>query len=112
MNVSDFKKSKFLKRDDVGEGKMVTIKSVTEENVAMEGADPEMKPCIYFEELSKPLVVNQTNAESIGDITGIHHNVESGWVGKQIVLYDDPKVMFGGKKVGGIRVKAKLDLPF
>lgn len=28
----------------------------------------------------------------------------SQWVGRSITLYNDPEVMFGGKKVGGIRI--------
>lgn len=28
----------------------------------------------------------------------------SGWVGKSMTLYNDPEVMFGGVKVGGIRI--------
>lgn len=28
----------------------------------------------------------------------------SQWVGRNITLYNDPEVMFGGKKVGGIRI--------
>lgn len=106
MNVNDFKTSKFLKKDDVGIGVLVTIRSITKENVAAEGADPEMKICIHFNELEKPLVCNSTNAQLIAQITGEEDDIEQTWIGKKIVLYTDPNVSFGGKLIGGIRVRA------
>ena len=106
MNVNDFKQSKFLKKEDVGAGVLVTITSITAENVAKEGADPEMKYALHFSELEKPMVLNSTNAQLIAQITGIEEEVERGWVGKVIVLYSDPSISFGGKLVGGIRVRA------
>jgi hypothetical protein len=117
MDLNDFKSSKFLKKEDVGEGIPVTIRLVKEENVAKEGAEHEMKPCLYFNEVEKPFVCNSTNAQIIAQITGINTDVEHGWVGKRIVLYTDPNVSFGGKLIGGIRVRAireqkKDDLAF
>lgn len=114
-SINDLKSSKFLKKEDVGEGSLVTIKGVHQENVAKEGAEPEMKWCITFNEFDKPMVLNSTNGQLIGKITGIEDDIENGWIGKQVVLYNDPSVSFGGKIMGGIRVRArkdKSDLPF
>ena len=105
MNINDFKTSKFLKQTDVGDGMIVTITKITTENVAQEGADPEMKHCIHFKEIDKPLVCNSTNAQLIAMSTGINDNIEAGWIGKQIELWNDPSVSFGGKLTGGIRVR-------
>ena len=106
MNLKDFKTSKFLKREDVGTGALVTIVRVCHHNVAQEGAPEESKPCLEFAEFDKPMVCNSTNAQTIMDITGVTDNFETGWIGKQIVIYDDPNVSFGGKRVGGIRCRA------
>ena len=116
-SINDLKTSKFLKKEDVGDGSLVTIKTVHQENVAKEGADPEMKWCLTFEELDKPMVLNSTNGQIIAKITGAEDNIETAWVGKKIVLYNDPNVSFGGKLMGGIRVRApkfpaKESLPF
>ena len=118
-SINDLKSSKFLKKEDVGDGVLVTIKNVHQENVAKEGVDPEMKWCITFNEFDKPMVLNSTNGQIIGKVTGIEEDIEIGWVGKQIVLFNDPNVSFGGKLMGGIRVRApkfqtpqKSDLPF
>lgn len=114
--TSDMIPSKFLKQSDIGEGKLVTIRNLTKENVARDDAEPEYKWTIHFDELDKPLVLNTTN---IGILEAILQSDNSDdWTGKQVVLYVDPTVNFGGKVVGGIRVRAKKgqepvsDLPF
>lgn len=106
MNIGDFRTSKFLKQTDVGAGVLVTINRITHENIAMEGAEPENKIAIYFDELEKPLICNSTNAQLIAQVTGDEEDVERTWIGKKIVLYTDPNVSFSGKLVGGIRVRA------
>lgn len=105
-SINDLKSSRFLKKEDVGEGVLATISSVQRMNVAMEGAEPEMKWCLTFHELEKPMVLNSTNGQIIAKFTGIENDIEVGWLGKQVVLYDDPNVGFGGKITGGIRVRA------
>lgn len=108
-SVNDVRSSKFLKKEDVGDGMLVTIRQVHQENVAKEGAEPEIKWCLTFQEVEKPMVLNSTNAQIIGKITGIEEDIEIEWVGKQIVLFNDPNVSFGGKLMGGIRVRARRD---
>lgn len=105
-SINDLKTSKFLKKEDVGEGALVTICAVTQENIAKEGADPELKWTLHFDEFEKPMVLNSTNGQIIAKITGIENDIEVGWIGKQIVLYNDPNVSFAGKLMGGIRVRA------
>lgn len=103
-NISTMKASRFLKRDDVGKGTLVTIDSVSQENIAKEGAPEELKWCVHFREIDKPMVANFTNLQLIARACGSEESED--WEGKQVVLYDDPNVSFGGKLVGGIRVRA------
>ena len=105
MNLGDLSTSKYLKRSDVGPGVLVTIRRVAVENIAKEGADPEDKAILYFNELEKPMVLNSTNGHIIASINGQEADIENTWVGTQIVLYDNPNVSFGGKLVGGLRVR-------
>ena len=105
-SINDLKSSKFLKQSDVGDGVLVTISAVTQENVAKEGAEQEMKWALHFDEFEKPMVLNSTNGQLIAKATGIENDIEIGWVGKKIVLFNDPNVSFGGKITGGIRVRA------
>ena len=110
MNLSDVRQSKFLKKEDVGEGTLLTIAKIDKENVAKEGADPDYRFCLYFTEAEKPLVLNSTNAQIVAKITGQEENIEKTWLGVRVVLYDDPNVSFGGKLVGGIRIRAPRKL--
>lgn len=34
---------------------------------------------------------------------------KSGWIGQTITIYGDPKVKFGGKEVGGIKIAGQED---
>jgi len=70
----------------------------------MENEPPEMKFALAFNECAKPLILNTTNVQVIAKILASEET--DNWIGKQIVLYDDPNVSFGGRLVGGIRVRA------
>jgi len=109
MHISQLKQSRFLTRAEVGKGALVTIKEVHEENVAKEGAPEEPRWCLSFHELDKPMVLNSTNGQLIAQITKSEDT--DHWAGHKIVLYDDPSVSFGGKLVGGIRVRAPRNQP-
>ncbi len=103
-NINAIRESNFLKRSDVGKGVLVTISGCSQENVAKAGAPEEMKWCLLFNEFEKPMVLNSTNAQLCAQALGSEETDD--WIGKQIVLYDDPSVSYGGKLVGGIRVRA------
>lgn len=102
--TSEMRESKFLKKEDVGRGALVTIASCVKKNVAAEGADPEQKWCLTFQELDKPLVLNVTNTMTLEQILGSDDT--DHWIGKRVVLYIDPNVMYAGQIKGGIRVRA------
>jgi hypothetical protein len=109
MHISQLKQSKFLTRGDVAKPVLVTIQEVFQDNVAKEGAPEELKWCIAFPELEKPMVLNSTNGQIIAQITKSEDT--DHWTGQKIVLYDDPTVSFGGKLTGGIRVRAPRNQP-
>lgn len=104
MHISALKQSNFLTRADVGSGALMTIRSITQENVAKQGAPEELRWCLHFDEAEKPMVLNSTNGQIIAGITKSEDT--DNWIGHKIVCYDDPNVSFGGKLVGGIRVRA------
>lgn len=109
MHISALKQSNFLTRADVGLGALMTIRTITQENVAKTGAPEELRWCLHFDEAEKPMVLNSTNGQIIAGITKSEDT--DNWVGHKIVLYDDPNVSFGGKLVGGIRVRAPRPKP-
>lgn len=96
--------SNYLKHEDLnGRHVAVTIERVVVETVG-QGEDKETKPVLYFRNGSKGMTLNKTNAETITELLGTDETDE--WIGKRVVLYHDKNVMFGGKKVGGIRIMA------
>jgi len=102
--TSEMRESKFLKKEDVGAGALFAVAGCEQHNVAKEGAEPELRWCLSFEESDKPLVLNSTNIQLCESICGSDDTDD--WIGKKIVLYADPTVQYRGKVVGGIRVRA------
>ena len=102
--------SNYLKKDDVGEdGVILTIKGFSHETIKGDNGD-EVKVIMHFaEEGYKPMVLNSTNSVVLGKITGAATAGEAR--GKQIVVYDDPAVSFGGKVTGGLRLKKVQGAP-
>lgn len=95
--------SKYLSKSDVGdEGLVLTIKGFRQESVKGDDGD-ETKVVLHFMEDVKPLIVNRTNAQLIGVVTGAKTAGEAR--GKQIVVFNDITVSFGGKITGGLRIK-------
>ena len=108
MHISTFSESKYLKKEDVDPAILVTIRDLTEVNVALDGEPKKIKWALHFEEVDKPLIVNSTNAQLIARATGAEDT--DAWPGHKIVLFKDDNVSFGGKLVGGIRVRAPKKL--
>lgn len=104
MHINDMKESKYLKKEDVGDGILVTIKSLDNQNVAPDNQEPENKYLLHFVEDIKPFVLNWTNIQLIAK--ACESEDTDDWKGKKIVLYNDPSVSFGNKLTGGIRVRA------
>jgi hypothetical protein len=97
--------SKFLKKDDFPEaGKVVTFQRFVKENVARDNEPPEHKWVCYFAGEEKGLVMNSTNLQRAARAMGSEDTDD--WIGRQIVAFCDPDIEFGGKLVGGIRLRA------
>jgi hypothetical protein len=95
--------SKFLKKEDLDEDVIVTIDHVSQQNVAQDGQPEEKKWVLYFREYEKGMVLNATNIQLLENATGVSDTDDLG--GKEIILYVDPNVSFGGKVVGGLRLR-------
>jgi hypothetical protein len=102
--INDLKKSKFLKKEDFPKPALLTVAGYEEVNVAMEGAEPEMRWALTFNEVEKPWICNSTCGQIISGFLG--SGDFDDWIGKKIVLYNEPNITFGGRLVGGIRVRA------
>lgn len=108
-NIDSMVTSKFLKTADVPDPVIVTIRGVGQVNVAKDDAEPEMKWAIKFTEFDKAMVLNTTNLQVAANVLGSKDTDE--WKGKEIVLYTEPNVSFGGKVVGGLRFRGQEKAP-
>lgn len=102
-NINQMIESKYLKQADVEAETEVTIVKVGQINVAKEDEQPDMKWAVRFQEFKKPMVLNSTNIQLLAKACDSEDSED--WVGKKVVIYTDPNVTFGGKLVGGLRVK-------
>ena len=108
-HISQLGSSKFISQADCMKPLLLTIKGCHQDEVGQDDGDKEEKWCLDFEEIKKSLVLNQTNGELLGEVTG-KETIEE-MVGYKVVLYVDPNVKFGKKKVGGVRVRAPKQPP-
>lgn len=104
MKLGQMTESKYLKQADVQQPVLVTITGFTRVNVAQQDEAPEHKWTLNFVEFDKPMVLNSTNIQLLGVATGTDDTEEM--IGRKIVLYTDPNVSYGGKLVGGLRIRA------
>ena len=109
MKLGQMTESKYLKQADVQQPMLVTITGFAKVNVAQQDEAPENKWTLSFAEFDKPMVLNTTNIQLLGLATGTDDTDEM--VGKKIVLYTDPNVSYGGKLVGGLRIRAVRQKP-
>jgi len=102
--VSEMLPSSYLKQSDFDEnGLICTVARVEQENVAREDEPPEHKWVVYFAEFEKAMVLNSTNINGLAK--ACDSDDTDDWPGKEVVVYVDPTVSFGGKVTGGLRIK-------
>jgi len=116
MNINDMSfdqlvpsESKYLSKSDVGEdGLILTVKGFRMEAIKGDEGEEE-KIVLHFREAVKPMILNRTNAQLMAIATGSSKAGDA--VGKQIVVFNDPTVSFGGKVTGGLRIKKLAGAP-
>lgn len=104
-NINQMMPSKYLKKEDVPQPALVTIRSFSQDNVAQQGQPEEKKWIMHFNEFENGLVMNSTNLQLCA--MALASEETDDWIGKQVVLFADPNVSFGGKLVGGLRIRAR-----
>ena len=95
--------SKYLTKEDVGEeGLDLTIKGFKRATVG-EGENADERAIIGFMEDVKPMVLNKTNMRRLKVI--LKAETTDDCKDKVVNVYNDPLIEFGGKIVGGIRIR-------
>lgn len=87
-------------------GKDVTkvIKSVSMEDLRVEGGKKERRPVLTFEDTPKKLVLNKTNAKTIAKL---HGNDTATWIKRAITMFPTT-CMFGRERVDCIRIRSNV----
>jgi hypothetical protein len=98
--VSEMIVSKFLRKEDFDEDRVLTIKGVKLED--MPGDDGQQKWVLYFREEPKGMALNITTIRVLEQAYG---GDSDQWIGNKVKVYVDPNVSFGGKIVGGLRLR-------
>lgn len=101
--ISEMLPSNYLKQSDFPEDYVVTIRGIERKNIAMDGKPAEYKWLATFAEFEKPMVLNSTNIQLMAKACGSDDTDD--WIGKQIIVYVDENVSFGGELVGGLRIR-------
>ena len=95
---------KYLKREEVTEeGEAHKVVSCVQQVLSMGDGESETKWVLTLSDL-KPLILNATNIRRC--VAAFVTSETDEWIGKSIVVYDDPEIEFGGKIVGGVRLRA------
>jgi len=79
----------------------VTISKIVSEVV---GRENEQKEVAYFDEVPIGLVLNKSHKETLIELAD--SNDTKDMVGLKVEVYLDPDVQMGGKRVGGVRLRA------
>lgn len=105
MKRTDAFKSNYLGQGDIERPTIGVIQAVGIESLNGDGGK-EDKPVVHFSNGVKPMILNLINWQTIEDAYG---DDSDSWIGKRIELYVDRNVMFGNKKVGGVRVRLPMN---
>jgi hypothetical protein len=104
--VSEMIVSKFLRKEDFEEDRVMTIKGVKFEDMA--GDSGQQKWVLYFREEAKGLAMSITTIRVLEAAFG---DDSDHWIGNKVKVYVDPNVSFGGKIVGGLRIRTPKRAP-
>jgi len=103
MDLAALDQSKYLGKNDIpDDGIILTIASF--DMVQMNKGDPD-KLCIHWREPGvKPMLINKTNRTRLRSM--FRSDESRNMVGKQVAVWNDPNVEYGGQIVGGLRLRA------
>lgn len=81
-------------------GKIMVVKP---ESVKAPDGTTSEEAVMYLDSDERGLILNRTNWALLEEMTG--KDDSDDWNGTSVELYIDPNVSFGGKRVGGVRVR-------
>lgn len=109
MKITEALPAKYLGKSDFEPAILCKIKTVQIEEVKGAGGREDL-PVLYMKDpssyvdLKRGIILNKGNFKRIIAITGEEDTDD--WPGREIVIFNDPDVEFGGEVTGGIRIRA------
>lgn len=110
-HVSDyFGKGSYLKAEDVGQGRKLKVRAITDDVFKEDDGSERKKPIMWFDDEEKGFVLNFTNCNAILEIVGAERDNDdlNQAVGFFVVLFKTTTT-FGNRRVDCIRVRAPQD---
>ena len=107
--VNEMIESRYLKQADAPDPVIVTVSKIGRINIAKDGDPPDDKWAVRFREFNKPMILNSTNIKLLEKACGSDDTDD--WIGKEVILYTDDSVSFGGQVVGGLRIRKQQQAP-
>jgi hypothetical protein len=102
-SFSELSNKRFFGTDDVREQAVVaTIKGFGREEMEDNDGGTQKVSVMHLEGQDRAVILKTTTLNTLKDLFGTPNEA----VGKPIELYFDPSVSFGGKRVGGLRLRS------
>ena len=102
-DARDFVGGTFIKKDDLAAGpQRFTIQGISKTTFGAKDGRPAEDVLQLELDDDRQFSLNKTNTKIL---IGAHGGKTDGWIGKSVILYVDPNVMFRGGLVGGVRVQ-------
>ena len=92
-----------MRASDITQPATIVIERIQEEIVG-QGADQQAKLVLYPGGSPRGIVLSKTTLSQLVEILGSDDT--DAWIGQSVEVFNDPSVMFGAKRVGGIRFRA------
>ena len=110
MKTRPFTSGTWLKSENLDDKTVVKITDATKEAVTQDDGSTITKIAIHFADYP-PMLLNKTNARFLEDTLG---DETDGWIGQKVTIYVDDNIIFGSKKVSGLRIAALAEdaVPF
>ena len=102
-DAGDFVGGTFIKKEDLAAGpQRFTIQGVSKATFEARNGSPAEEALQLELDEDRQFSLTKTN---IRVLIGAYGRKTAAWIGKTVILYVDPNVMFSGRLVGGVRVQ-------
>ena len=103
-DINDIYRGEWLQGRDIPRPRVVTVEATREEKIGRQSEKKRPRVIVKYVELEREMIFNVTNARMAAKV--FNSTRYADWVGKQLLLFNDENVSYGGEQIGGLRVKS------